>query len=358
MSEIAEIKKNTRRPLGDPLPIPPYKRPQGPQRPRVGLAVESMRRHMTDEGWQIFAGLESASYNLAGYGIDSTNTTRDFYGGTMLDTVLARFNPDTVVMQDKREWEGLTADRNQDPRMRFTQLESLKARDDIFKLTILKDAQNSPLYHRDSAAEIDCHAWVVYYHPEIVAHLAPFVRPQHLVRTYHSIDPALVPPFSPEGRKGALISGALSDAYPLRRSLASNLSLLPDTGRLPHPGYHRNGCQTEEYLKALSRYKVAICTSSRYGYALRKIIEATACGCMVVTDLPRGDALPGIDDNLYRVHSGALPSDVGNLVMRLCRIYNPDLQQQFVDQAKAYYDYRAVGCRLALDRVTLRNHYL
>ena len=42
---------------------------------------------------------------------------------------------------------------------------------------------------------------------------------------------------------------------------------------LSHPGYGRSKCFTPEFLKILSIYKVAICTVSIYGYAVRKIVE-------------------------------------------------------------------------------------
>src|SRR5690606_34111233 len=148
--------------------------------PRLALGVESMRRHMTDEGWQLFAGLGRAGYLLCGHDLPINRTD--------VRELLDEYGPSVVVLQDKREWEGLTADRSRDPRMRFRRVNALMQRQDVFTLTVLKDAHARPEYHRESAREIGCHAWVVYYHPRIVAHLAPYVRERHLVRTYHTVD--------------------------------------------------------------------------------------------------------------------------------------------------------------------------
>ena len=71
-----------------------------------------------------------------------------------------------------------------------------------------------------------------------------------------------------------------------------------------HPGYHANGSFTPAlHSRNSTKFKVAICTSSTMGFALRKIIEATACGCRVITDLPAGEVMPEIDGNLTRVSS-------------------------------------------------------
>lgn len=329
--------------------------PHKDTRPRVGLAVKSMERHMTDEGWQLFQGLESAGY--------LTINGRTGFGpciGSNVDDVLRYWNPSTVVIQDKREWIGKTAGgpaRGWDERERFRNVGALAERPDVFKVTVLKDAQSDRALHVEAAREAGIHAWICYYHPRIVAHLCPWVRSEHLVRTWHSVDAGLVPPFSAAERSGCLLSGALGLAYPLRTRLAHAVRKrkLQGVDWLPHPGYHRRGCATPDYLRTLSHYKVAICTSSVYGYALRKIVEATACGCIVITDLPIDEDMPGgVNQNLIRVHQD---EDLGRfevLVRRLCEDYDPEYQADLAERAKRWYDYRAVGRRLAEDIEALR----
>lgn len=324
----------------EPLPAPPYAPRVGG---RVGLAVESMKRHTTDEGWQLFAGLESAGYTLHGFDIGPSLTD--------VREVLRREQPSTMVVQDQREWEGLTADRSRDPRMRFT---GLCPTPGVFTLTVLKDAQHDPQYHANSAASMGAHAWVVYYDPRIVTRLAPYTRAEHLVRTYHTLDADRVPAFSAE-RHGVLLSGALGRAYPLRTALSRCSHPLLTV--LKHPGYHRRGTHTPDYLRTLSRFRVAVCTSSVFGYALRKLVEATACGCVVVTDLPVDEVMPGIDANLYRVSSNEGVASVMKLCQQLHDAYDHDLQRGFAQLAAAYYDYRVEGARLTANIEALRRSY-
>lgn len=334
-----------------PLEAPAYTYlPANPPRGfNVALGVESMRRHMTNEGWELMLALYENGYKLAGK--DCPINAID------VREILEKTNPGTLVIQDKREWMGITADRSRDPSMRFRNVEILRERNDIFKLTIVKDAQHDSGFHREAAEEIGCHAWICYYHPRIVARLAPYVREKHLVRTYHTVDKELIPAYSPDDRRGGILSGAMSKVYPLRQRILRNLSLFKDLDYLSHPGYHRKGCCTPEFLRTLSRYKVSICTSSIYGYALRKIIESTACGCRVITDLPDDEVLPGIDKNLIRISANHSTPALANIVRGAIAGYNPERQEEFARVALGLYDYRAEGKRLVDSIENLRRTY-
>ena len=316
---------------------------------RVALAVESMSRHMTDEGWQLMLGLSHASYMLAGRRCD--------YDETDVRRILDALRPGTVVVQDKREWD-VKDGEFRDDEARFTDVGALCERQDVFKLTVLKDSHQRPAYHRESAEEMGVHGWVIYYHPDVVLRNAPYVRREHLVRTYHSLDPALVPEYGSVPRRSeALLSGAVSGVYPLRTRLINNIERLHIAKYVKHPGYHRAGCATPGYLKTLAEYRVAICTSSIYGYALRKIVEATACGCRVITDLPVDEVLPEIDGNLTRVAVDISVREMRRLLKDLCETYRPETQRAYAERAKTWYDYRATGQRLAQDIETLRTSY-
>jgi hypothetical protein len=306
-----------------------------------------MANHTTNEGWELFKALEVGGYCLGGHGLGA---------GTDVRRYCNEYNIRTIVLQDKREWEGKTAGLGFDRREMFTNVGVLRDRTDVFKLTILKDAQHNPEYHRQSADEIGAHGWIIYYHPRIIKHLAPYVRERHLIRTYHTVDREIVPPYTDKDRKNkALLSGAISDAYPLRKRLYKYHCAEWDYRF--HPGYGRKGCDTPNYLKALSHYKVAICTASRYGYALRKLIEGTAAGCRIITDLPRDDVLPFIDGNLVRIDSDTPVGEVQSLVNGLVHSYDPLVQYEFSEAAKVFYDYRAMGRKLADDIESLRRSY-
>ena len=317
------------------------------------LAVESMKHHTTDEGWQLAAGLESTGYTLAGYklSIDECDIRK----------LLKRTYPGTLVVQDKREWDNASSNFRES-KAQFYHIYDLKKYSDIFKVTVLKDSHQRLDYHRGSAQEMGVHAWIVYYDPDIVKKLAPYVRREHLIRTYHSLDADLVPQYTSKDRDGCLLSGAMSKAYPLRRKLHNSHkkylggnNCIPGLIYLPHPGYHRDGCCTPGYLKTLSQFKVVISTASRFQYALRRTFEATACGAIVITDLK--EDVPVINDNLVRVLPNASYAQLKEIVLRLYQEYDPDKQERLATLAKQHYDYRVVGTRLARDIEQLRRNY-
>jgi len=311
---------------------------------------------MTDEGWLLTIGLQSAGYHLWGHGFDNNLTD--------VEQIVQLASPDVVAVQDKREWEGLTGDRDarrapERSKDCFTRIDVLRSRNDLFKVTVLKDSHQQNHYHRASAEEMGCHAWIVYYHPRIVRHLAPYVRPTHLIRTHHCVDGEAIPDYCKYERKSCLLSGAIGAVYPIRQALLKKLATIPELEYWPHPGYHAHGPDTSRYLQLLSQYRAAICTSSIYGYAIRKIYEATACGCVVITDLPRDDCLPVIDENLIRISPGTdnLCVTIRNLIKWIDCNYCPVRQHALAERCKEYYDWRAVGNRLAADVEELRKGY-
>lgn len=349
---VQETINALRSPVIRELPAPPYRPYRNlawkEDHKRLFLACASMEHHTADAGWQLTLSLQDQGYKLCG-----RDLTLD---STHVPTILDIESPQVVVLQDKREWEGHTAGQKGSPE-KFYSVGVLKERDDIFKMTVLKDAQQRPEYHADSAEEIGCHAWITYYHPDIVKHVAPFVRQEHLVRNYHSIDREVVPRYEPYGRKGCLISGAVSSHYPLRKRLVRERGSLPDTFYRPHPGYGHKECDTPNYLKELAGHMVAVCTSSRYGYTLRKIIEATACGCRVITDLPVDDVLPEIDKNLVRVHPDDDTPMIRNIIRQCIDTYDPHRQEMFSQLTKSYYDWREAGRRLHKNITDMRKLY-
>lgn len=347
-----------------PLPAPAYT-PLGsslhlkPEALRnVAFAVSSMKDHMTSEGWEIMLGLQSTGYVLCGHGVPGNGYSR---GITDVQTILQEMRPDTLLVQDKREWD-LAAKDFRDPAAKLLNADLLSKRNDVFKLTILKDAHQRPGYHRESAIEMGVHAWVIYYHPTIVMRAAPYLRKEHLIRTYHTTDKQLAAYgwLADEGHKRettCLLSGALSSVYPLRKYCLENQQHIPGFRYLKHPGYHRSGSATPVFVQELTKHKVAICTSSMYGYSLRKIIEATAAGCIVITDLPSDEVLPYIDGNLVRIHPQSNYHDIYHAVVAAYKRWDLAKQQDMAKDCLAFYDYRSMGQRLAADIEALRRGY-
>lgn len=338
------------------LPAPPYLPPREDPRVCVGLAVGNMRDHMTDEGWQIFEGLQYNGYYLAGYRTPNPET--------YVPDIMEKLNPGTVLVQDKREWEGLTAGRTKDPKLFFNNIQRLAQRPDVFKLTILKDAQNSPEYHRESAREMGCHAWVVYYHPRIVAHIAPYLRKEHIIRTYHTIEGAqtfgvLGDEVSKSERMACVLTGAISGAYPMRQKVQRYIfeGELPNVDYIKHPGYHQRGTDTLKYRELLAKYRVSICTSSAYGYLLRKIIESTASGCIVISDLPTDEVVPEIDGNIIRVDPRISAADLRVLIGTLANDYCIKKQTKYAEAAIDYFNHIRITEKLKKDIETMRLNY-
>jgi len=304
---------------------------------------------MSDEGWEVFRGLATAGYRLHGYGIQPSLTD--------VADILRIEKPNVVMIQDKREWD-LSPRDFRCPFSRFMNYYRLGLDPNVFKVTILKDSHQRPEYHRRFLEEIGCHAVIHYYHPRIVQHLAPYVRPQHMIHTYHTLDPAKLPTLNRRNqRRGALLSGAVSNAYPVRQMLRAAHKRLPLTDLLPHPGYHRRGCQTKQYLETLNTYSVAICTASIYGYALRKMIEATATGCIVLTNLPTDEVMPHIDGNLVRLREPITVESVSDQIREVYASYDEERQFHYAHLARVEYAYQLVCRRLADDIETMRKSY-
>lgn len=359
MRIIADVIAATRN-HGTPLPKPLYEGGDVPGQseaqfyrdhvsPRLAFMVASMKDHTTDEGYQLALALRAGGYELWGHGFNKSSDV----------SLGVSYNPSVVVMQDKREWMGRTAGPGFDFKEKFTYISELKGWDHIFRGTVLKDAHSDHDLHIEAANEIGCHFWIVYYHPDVVAAQAPYARKEHMVRTYHSVDRNIVPEFTTVRSRAGVLSGALSRAYPLRTRLALEWQngRLKNIDHVHHPNYGRNHCCTPDYLRMLSTYRVAICTSSRFGYAVRKIIEATACGCTVITDLPADEIMPEIDGNCVRIDSDMTPSRVDALVGDLATGWNPIQQEIWADRAKRYYDYRVLGKKLGEDIEALRRRY-
>lgn len=324
------------------VPAPRYIPREGP---RVALAVPSMEKHTSDEGWQLALALQAAGYELHGHGLGL---------GTDVREIIAKRNPSVVFVADQHNWDASMGNPLAVKEEFFYGIEALADRHDIFKLTSVQDSHRQRESSKRHAVNAGCHTIVTYYHPSIVCHNLNWIRPQHVIRTWHTLDADKVPPF--KDRQGqCLLSGSLGGAYPLRERI--HRANLPNVAWLRHPGYVNTGSSTASYLQMLSQHRVAVCTSSRFGYALRKIMEAAACGCTVVTDLPTDDVLPEMDEFIVRVDPDIHLSDLRMQLQGLCDRWNPEKQKMMAEKAKARYDYRVEGKRLANEIEQLRINY-
>lgn len=304
---------------------------------RLVLANVDYEQHMTDEGEQFQRGLEHAGWTLAGVG----------YGDGCADVgaLLNRHGPEVVVVHDKRDW---------DPASRisfrkdvgFMNMQAL-VESDVPRGTVIKDAATFSEYQAKWIGELRPNFVVVYYLPRIVVQVAPYLAGLPIVRTWHTVDAKLLSKIPLDGpRERGVVSGAIDRrTYPTRWTAARFADLL-GISILPHAGYGNRGSDTPNYLRRLSGFRVHVATASRFGFALRKIIESVACGCTPVTDLPDDDVLPEIDGALLRIPHGASRITLRDAVARADDEWNLEERAEWARKAREFYDWRAMGTLL------------
>lgn len=302
-----------------------------------GPAVNGWGAHMTSEGYELQSGLEAAGWTLVGHGYDD--------GCRDVPRLIERYRPEVVIVSDKRDWDPKSMGSFRKD-VGFQRIEELAKHPQITKIAVVKDAGSVVPYHKQLCQEIDADAVLTYYHADSVTRVAPFLRKYPLLRTYHTVDMALASSIDlAQSRKRALVSGAVSQVYPLRQMAFQHAGTLGLT-TLPHPGYSNKGSKTPEYLKTLARYRVHVACSSAYGFALRKIIESVAMGCTPVTDLPDYDVLPEIDKALIRVSAGVSLVQLRRAIDSADAGWNLDERLHYAKHAQEFYGHRHMGLRL------------
>jgi hypothetical protein len=306
---------------------------------KLVLANRGYAQHTTDEGLQLEDGLHAAGWCLAGYGV----------GDSCVDvpTLLARYTPRVVMVQDVRDWHRDNRWGCFDPRYHFARWERLRDCG-AFVATPFKDAGSMPKVQAEFFQRVRPGALVTYYHPDAVREASKgAVSDYAQVRTYHTVDADLVRsiPLDGERRRGIVTGATGVGVYPLRQRVFEGAAALGIDGQ-GHPGYGNKGCDTARYLRQLAGYKVHVATASRFGFALRKIIESVALGCTPVTDLPAFDVLPEIDEVLVRVPSRISIDDLRGVIDEAERSWDLERALALSAKACAYYDYRVMGARL------------
>ena len=295
------------------------------------------RGHLTDEGFQLQAGMQAQGWTLCGTG----------YGDGCKDVkvLLERHHPRAVFVSQKSDWDPKCHGAFRKD-LGFLNLGVLKDRKDIFKICPVKDASD-PEYQRRFCEEIGADLVVHYYHLDSIGALCPWLKDYQTLRIYHSIDSQTAQScFIPaENRKRGIVSGAVSGVYPLRDMVFKSAQLLGLT-KYSHPGYSNHGCQTGEYLKTLGGFKVHICTASRFHFSLRKLFESVAVGAIPITNLPSKDHLPHIDEALVRVPDSISVPELNEVINQTEATWNYDERLKFAEACWRFYDWRMAGERL------------
>lgn len=301
---------------------------------------------MDNGRWLFQCGMEQQGYVSVGADMPSPGIN-----STDVAEVVERFQPRIVVFWpryewDNREWVGPeVTDRH-----RYRNWEVLLKHPEILRVCVLHDAGSARSQQKKWHDAFRPHCYLTWYHDDSVLPFVPHIDRSQLVRTYHIIDGDNVPAVQTRS-KTCLISGAFRpDVYPLRtRAMhaANRGELGPGVETLQHPGYKQTGTRSNDYIHKLAEYRVALCTASAYRFALRKLFEATAAGCRVVTNLPSYDHIPGIDDNLIRVPPDISVHDLRHVIQNAAASWDLVQQQAFSDAALSYYDWRAECARIS-----------
>jgi hypothetical protein len=312
------------------------------------FALESFRRHMDNGRWLFQLGMERQGYVSVGRdmpspGIDSTD----------VKAVVERFNPRVVIFWPRYEWDAKEwVGPEVKPEHYYRNWEYLLTRPDILRVCVFHDAGSARQQQKKWHEAFQPHVYLTWYHADSVLPFAPHIRREQLCRTYHVLDSDNLPDAEPRD-KTCLISGAYTpDVYPLRTRAfqwAKEGKLGPGVECVQHPGYKQAGTRSNDYVRTLAKYRVAVCTASAYRFSLRKLFEATAAGCRVVTNLPSYDLLPGIDDNLIRVPSDIGADELRGVIQNAAATWDLRQQQAFAAAAVRYYDWRAECARVAKD---------
>jgi hypothetical protein len=300
--------------------------------------------------WLFQQGLEATGYLSAGGGLPSPGIDC-----TDVAELIRRHNPPVVLFWPRYEWDA--QEWGPGPEVteadRFYNWGALLDRPDILRVCVLHDAGSARARQRAWHQAISPHVYLTWYHPQAVTALCPHVAETACLRTYHVVDRDALPKTAVLGdRPGRIVlSGAhVRDIYPLRTravEAARRGELGVGVKVLRHPGYHQNGTTSTDFLLELTGHRVALCTASAYRFALRKIFEATAAGCRVVTDLPAWDHLPAIDDNLIRVRPDITTAELRDVLQHAADTYDLGRQACFSAFALSRYDWRRETARVA-----------
>lgn len=299
--------------------------------PKIVLATSAwVGQKMSSGVHQLERGLEEAGVTLVGSGYHCR--------GEHLPTLVSELSPDILLIQEATVWD--RPDRGP-----FTGVEELRNLG-VTLGTFHTDLGSLPEYHKAFHEKLRPHLIITRYPTQSVRQLTPWTPTESVVRSHWTLDPAEVPAWS-DNRNVACVSGAPgSVVYPLRSKIINSRSRV--ITKLTHPGYHLSGESGSEYMRRLSGFKVAICTTSKYKFFLRKIIEATAAGCIVLADGPN-EVVPAISGNVRTIPSSINITMLERVCIQLAKHWDPEEQRNWARKAVEYYDYRRVGAKLVKD---------
>jgi len=314
--------------------------------------------YASDTAWILHQGLATADFALYGMGFGENETD--------IQAVCERLKPDIVFVHSWDTW-GPQAASGKRPKpevaggnVELTGYEWLAEQDNILRVTQYADPrpERSAEHEQWQNEVFRPHVVLCRYDLDNVCELNPWLRRDALLRIWHSVTADYCPPI--RDRKGIAMFGGctLPAFYPVRHRLRAELDASPlaeertegcgpvYTVRPHHRWARGTGPDVPAYMRHLAEHRVAVVTGAKWHWALKKHWEATAAGCIVVTNLADADPLPWIDDNLVRVPDDIALADLTDLVQSLAAGWDIGRQRQFADLAVRHFDYRVEGCRI------------
>ena len=315
-----------------------------PEPKAVQFGVAQFSRFASDTAHLLQHGLELMGFDAYGRHFPPPRNRVD------VRAVCRQAQPDMVFLQGINMWN---ASMPQPPSkdLTFINWQWLGEQPHIYRLTNLCDPCSHQDAHRRFHDRLRPHAVLTRYDLANVGAHNPWIPKGRLARIYHSVTREYCPRIAWRD-KPAILAGCLGSAiYPMRTRLyrairRSRLARTIVTLRRHH-GYARtSGPAVPAFMQALARHKVCIVGTSRWRWALKKHFEATAAGCIVVTNLPESERLPVIDENLVRVDSDIALDDLIDLVGELGRTWALDRQRDLAARCIDRYDYRVEARRI------------
>lgn len=153
-------------------------------------------------------------------------------------------------------------------------------------------------------------------------------------------------------RIDCLITGSISeDHYPLR----CRLRAMVVSGRLPgelraHPGYWQsnlstNDTQVKNYADHLGNAKISLCCSSKWKYALGKLVESMQAGCLVVSDMP--------DDKLFQQTLGKYIVEIDS---KMSDGQIVDVVKSWLSRPLELIEFAKAGQKLAISEFSMQRY--
>jgi len=157
------------------------------------------------------------------------------------------------------------------------------------------------------------------------------------IKTPHCIDPnkfKIIPNIKKD--IDILLYGNLSDFYPFRQRIftllkQSNISY----GYLPHPGYikdtalHNDICIEQNLCELINKAKFTIVTCSKFEYLLKKYIEITMCGSIMIGNYPTKENNL-YKDNYIHIHEEMSDEDIIQKIQNGLIMYNT-IKDTYID---------------------------